>query len=142
MRCPYEGDSLLGSGLDVLVELLGVATDARVRIDVLSVEGMLVEVTISILKCFLCGLIEDPDLISVKYGNIATLEMVWQVTIGIKAPIIILEITKALAQASTFQHVLFFAILLLLATLAALLTVWIGLGLRVGQFVLCRLLTQ
>lgn len=101
-----QADPFFGTGLDVLVQGFRVAAQPRVRIHVLPFEGMLIEVLVALRQRFLGRLVEDTDLVPVDDRDIVALEMMRQVPVRVKAPVVVLKVTETLANALALQQLL------------------------------------
>lgn len=143
VRRTDQSDPLFRTRSYVLVKNFGVTTQARIRIHVLSFEGMLVEVSVAIGQCFLRRWVEDANLVPIDNCNIVSFKMGRQVAIWLEAPVIIVKVTKALAGAQTLYKLLLVPVALFLGfTRAALFTIGIWPWLRVRQPVVRRSFTK
>ena len=93
-------DSLFGSVDDALVEVLGVAaqTGVRVEVAVLAGEDLLVELRVAVLLGLGHSWIKYSDLVSVEDLDAAGLEVLGQLGV-VELPVFVLEVAEALADA-------------------------------------------
>ena len=88
---------------------------------------------IPVLQCLLGGFVEYSDFVTIYYRDVAAFEMVRLVDLRIEAPIIILKVSKALANTDAFELFVFISFGIAGPTVAALFAIWIRTRLMVWQ---------
>ena len=107
-RCLDELNSSLASIYDSLVKVLGVASQARVRVKVtvLSREYFVTKVCIAILFCLIDRGVEHADPVSVQYFYAAHLKMLGEDAV-IEIPVLVLKVAETFAStAALYFHIM------------------------------------